>query len=173
MSTGFLLQSSEDSSRLLKLVGKVHSVLRFPPVLLRWTMMIRSRGFWTLFAVSVTLIALGDAPSAQAGCGHYVIIGGEQKTQPDMKTDRVHSPPLTPAQHHPAPLPSPCSGPRCSQKQLPFSPPPSIPVSVEDDRWSNARFTKPHSADALCWLSLDSSALQPLDSLTSIYHPPR
>src|SRR5262245_38619137 len=132
--------------------------------------MVPSRGYWLLFTVSAALVVLGDVPSARASCGDYVTIRGEEKAQRERKLDHLRSPFSA---DHPAPLPRTCSGPSCSQKQLPFGPPASAPFSLEDDRWSNGWGAETQPAGTLCWLMLTSAALQPLDRQSPVYHPPR
>jgi hypothetical protein len=115
-----------------------------------------------LLAAGVTFLTLGSAPSARAGCGDYVHMGGH-RMQPETKTGQIPS----------LPTPLPCSGPRCSQGQPPITPPPAAPVPVENDRWSLPRFAETPPNDSLCWIAFDDADSRPLNRQSSVYHPPR
>jgi hypothetical protein len=131
--------------------------------------MICSRGFWLLCSLSVAFVAFGDAASARAGCGDYVMAGAEQKHSNAGHLHRA----APPSQEAPLPGRSPCQGPGCSQHHLPIAPPASMPIPSAEERWGQAVVMLAASSPASLFLSLDFPAAHSVRGCTSIYHPPR
>lgn len=115
---------------------------------------------------------LGSVPTAQAGCGDYVIMGNHH-SQPVSQSDSPTKLPRTTDQQAPAPsrAPRPCSGPLCSQ--TPFVPPAPSSVSPQEEK-EKALPSLPcgDQTDGIGYL-VDDVLSYPLSPISSIFHPPR
>jgi hypothetical protein len=123
------------------------------------------------FAVSAALALLAGtllAPTpAQASCGDYIMHGSHGQGLATTPGDAT-----SPAGNDSAPMHSPCSGPSCSNKPIPFTPPPST-GPVEEERWAFPLVSLQLAEnDGLLILSLATS-LRAIHFPTAIYHPPR
>jgi len=124
-----------------------------------------SRPVRFLAGVALALLVQGllVAPSAEASCGHYVVVGA----QPDGPVQ------ATPQEHSPAVPAVPCSGPNCSgHTPIPLTVP-APPVNSPEE--SPAGLTSsPHLPDATARRSrMPEPSLRLIRTVSVIYHPPR
>jgi len=123
------------------------------------------RYFWVAVAAGLVLAA----PTAQASCGHYVVIGNPH---PDLVPSSSSPKPVANEQKAPAPV-RPCSGPNCSDHRQPLTPPAPKTAPVEEQRWRHALPPAVPPSGGLSFFTPSESAARPVHGGCSVYHPPR
>jgi hypothetical protein len=131
--------------------------------------MVQLRSFWMFLVASVALAVLGEGSTALAGCGDYVVIGGQEHANPAPMTHHAEQS----SEHSSIPERMPCKGPGCSQSQLPFTPPFSAPVQIPEEHWGAAATLLSSSELALIGHAWDVTASRSLRDANPIFHPPR
>jgi len=127
--------------------------------------------FLTGIAVAMAAGVLLTPSAAEAGCGHYVVVGGVGgmgMPGPDGSAGHESSDAVPVA-----PGGRPCLGPLCSQAPVAPSPAPATPLSFsQHDPLSSALAVEP--ADCfLSYLVETEAHRRPVRRPGSIYHPPR
>jgi hypothetical protein len=130
---------------------------------------------WLAAAVLVALAQWLVAPSAEAGCGDYVMIGGHaaQHRHPASNHDRSDDSASlveaagAPVHHHR------CSRPQCSQGEpRPLAPPPA-PVKIVTTDWGILAAPFAPASLELRFARFEDDTVRPLPGASTIYRPPR
>jgi hypothetical protein len=124
-----------------------------------------------LFVVAICL----TPELASAECGDYVVIQNAPKgtshhhlqaTTSESQSDRIALP---------SPVGRPCNGPNCSNSPGRKFPPqaPVTPVNVRLKEMTQPLIPSGSDATPGFMLERDRSSLDPIDQISSIFHPPR
>jgi len=119
------------------------------------------------------LAMLLAAPSVQATCGDYVVLGSNAGHPTGTKGMGESSMPSA-GHHDPAGPRAPCHGPLCSQgTPLPLLPMPSAPTSVNAEDLGCLPESLPADGGNLRSHLWDGPSPRPVRRASSVYHPPR
>src|SRR5438552_493054 len=115
-----------------------------------------------LAAAAALVLLAHSAQVARASCGDYLM--------PHAATPAV---PSSAQQQPPPPMPQPCHGPNCSQREQPPVLPPVLPAPVERDRQAALATLTEIPSPQFRDLPVETPVSFSRTVLSDIFHPPR
>jgi len=127
-------------------------------------------------AVLLLVVAICLTPEqASAECGDYVIIKNATNGTAHHHSQATTSEPQSDQIALPSPIRRPCNGPNCSNSPGRKFPPqaPVTPVNIRLKEMTQPLIPSGSDATPGFMFERDRSSLDPIDQVSSIFHPPR